>query len=457
MKKIIFTFSFLVLGAYTLCAQENHSQYFEEPFKSPQEVTETCLMCHEGVDKDIMKTRHWNWKGNSFTNSNGKQVTVGKQNIINNFCVALPSNWPRCTSCHISYGWKNNSFDFTNGNNIDCLICHDQTGTYKKTPTGAGMPDPTVDLLKVAQSVGKTSRNNCSVCHFNGGGGTGVKHGDMDGSMIHPTAEVDVHMGGMDFTCTDCHVTVKHKISGASHGSMAEGKNHISCMDCHDEKVHNRELLNRHIKTVACETCHIPTYARQEATKSWWDWSTAGQDIESELDEYGLPTYDKKKGDFVWSKNVMPEYYWTNGQANYYAFGDKIDATQVLELNVLKGTIKDPKSKIAPFKVMRGKQIYDAGNNYMVIPKLYGKGGYWSTFDWNSAAKLGMQSVNLPYSGSFNFVETAMYWPINHMVAPASEALKCTSCHSSKENKRMNWQALGYEGDPVTVGSRFKK
>ena len=33
---------------------------------------------------------------------------------------------------------------------IDCLVCHDTTGTYKKVPTGAGMPDPKVDLVAVA-------------------------------------------------------------------------------------------------------------------------------------------------------------------------------------------------------------------------------------------------------------------------------------------------------------------
>jgi hypothetical protein len=37
---------------------------------------------------------------------------------------------------------------------IDCLVCHDTTGTYKKTPTAAGMPDPKVDLVAVAKSVG---------------------------------------------------------------------------------------------------------------------------------------------------------------------------------------------------------------------------------------------------------------------------------------------------------------
>lgn len=35
-----------------------------------------------------------------------------------------------------------------------------------------------------------------------------------------------------------------------------------------------------------------------------------------------------------------------------------------------------------------------------------------------------------PYSGEFGFVETEMYWPITHMVAPAEQALDCESCHA---------------------------
>ena len=48
---------------------------------------------------------------------------------------------------------KYNSFDFTEAEAIDGLICHDQTATYKKGATTAGLPDPLVDLNAVAQSV----------------------------------------------------------------------------------------------------------------------------------------------------------------------------------------------------------------------------------------------------------------------------------------------------------------
>ncbi len=445
--KTLATLLFVLLFGGTLFAQEDHSEFIEGPFSTPQEVTETCLLCHDGIDKAIMKTRHWNWLGdNSF----------GKQNIINNYCVSLPSNWPRCTSCHIGFGWKDESFDFEDPNNIDCLICHDRSGSYKKTPTGAGMPDPAVDLVKVAQSVGKTTNRSCSVCHFNGGGGPGVKHGDLTASMNNPSPALDFHMGELGFSCSDCHAGENHMILGASHGSMSTGSNHMSCLDCHTEKPHKKKIVNDHISSVACETCHIPAFARAEPTLTKWDWSTAGQDKTIELDEFGKPTYDKKKGDFTWGKNVIPEYRWYNGKAEYYQMGHKIDPENVVEINKLSGNIYDESAKITPFKLMRGKQIYDTKNRYLITPKMFGEGGYWTVFDWNEAAEKGMAATNLEYSGQYNFVETIMYWPINHMVAPASQSLKCTACHSRKESKRLNWQALGYEGDPMRVGGRIK-
>jgi octaheme c-type cytochrome (tetrathionate reductase family) len=444
----------LMFVCLPLMGQEDHSEFIEGPFSSPQEVTETCLMCHEGLDQDIMKTTHWTWLGKEFVTETGVRMSVGKQNIINNYCISLSSNWARCTSCHIGFGWKDESFDLSDGNNIDCLICHDRTGTYKKSPTGAGMPDPSVDLVIVAQNVGRTSNVNCGSCHYYGGGGNGVKHGDLNESMNNPAPELDVHMGGAGLTCSDCHAGESHQILGASHGSLATGSNHINCMDCHGEDPHTKKVLNTHVRSVACETCHIPVFAREEPTITWWDWSTSGQNREAKTDEFGKPVYDKKKGEFLWKKNVVPEYHWHNGQADYYQMGETVDPYEKVPINSLSGSKEDPAAKITPFKVMRGKQIYDTDNNYLITPKLFGPDGYWTTFDWLSASEIGMAETKLPFSGKYGFIETEMYWPVNHMVAPAKKSLKCADCHTRKKTKRLDWKALGYEDDPMRAGGR---
>lgn len=437
---------FLLFTISSFVFSQSHKDLIEGPFTSPQEVTNTCLACHENAAKEVMATNHWTWLDEEAKTINGEVKKFGKKNIINNFCLAVPSNYPRCTSCHVGYGWKDANFDFTNEENVDCLICHDQSGSYKKIPTGAGIPDKSSDLLVAAQSVGKSTRKNCGICHFDGGGGTGVKHGDLDDSLYEPAPETDVHMGKLDFGCIECHQTNQHKIMGASHGSMAANQNHIYCTDCHEGEIHKYKTLDKHSQAVACETCHIPEFAKVQPTKVWWDWSLAGENRPEQKDEFGMEAYNKMKGEFKWAKNVIPTYQWYNGSANYYSQGDKIEPGKIVQLNKLNGSLKDPGAKIAPFKVMRGKQIYDSKNNYLIIPKLFGEGGYWKDYDWNLASQLGMKEVGLEYSGSFGFVETEMYWPINHMVAPKEKALKCQACHGSKG--RLDWKALGYSGDP---------
>lgn len=433
---------------------QDHSKFIRGPFEKPQDVTTRCLECHDVAD-EIMQTRHWKWRGEIIEDGQYQGKTLGKANLINNFCIAVTSNQPRCTSCHIGYGWEDESFDFTKAENIDCLVCHEQTGNYVKVPTGAGMPADTVDLVAAAQSVATPTRQNCGTCHFDGGGGTGVKHGDLDDSLYDPSPDLDVHMGGLGFHCEDCHSKNDHNILGASHASIAEGKNHFTCESCHKGDVHDKDILNSHLKSVACETCHIPKFAKVEPTKTWWDWSKAGEDRDVTVDENGKETYSKKKGEFEWEKNVTPVYAWYDGSAKYYLPGDAIDGN-VVKLNDLNGDITDPNSKIYPFKLMRGKQPYDPVKNYIIIPNLFGKDGYWNTYDWVSASKIGMEQAGLEFSGEVDFIETEMYWPLNHMVALADEAVNCIECHGVKEGKRVNLKAMGYEEDPMKTGGRFE-
>jgi len=440
---------FLIVPGY---AATDHGNFIKGPFRSGPDVTRKCLECHETDAREIMKTTHWTWSAKQEVN--GKIIDRGKKNTINNFCISVSGNWPRCTSCHIGYGWKDASFDFSDATKVDCLVCHDTTGTYKKNPKGAGMPKKGVDLVKVARSVGKPSRKNCGACHFYGGGGDRVKHGDLDSSLIDPGRDLDVHMSkdGAGMVCQDCHKTEDHQMKGTALVVTPGPKSHMDCIDCHTSKVHGESLLNKHAETVACQTCHIPTFAREFPTKVFWDWSTAGEDREPESDEYGMHTYHKKKGSFKWGKNIIPTYMWFNGTGGAYLLGDRIDPGEVTRLNWPNGDIRDRKARIHPFKVHRGRQIYDRKYKYLIAPKLFGKGGYWATYSWDSAARLGMKAVSLPYSGEYGFADTVMYWRINHMVAPADKALRCLDCHG--DNGRLDWKALGYRGDPLRTGGR---
>jgi octaheme c-type cytochrome (tetrathionate reductase family) len=302
-------------------------------------------------------------------------------------------------------------------------------------------------LLVAAKSVSWPTRENCGTCHFNGGGGNAVKHADMDQHLYYPSDELDVHMGGQDFQCTTCHQTTDHQISGRAISVSFDLENQIACTDCHAAQPHTDPRVNAHLDSVACQTCHIPLGSREDATKMEWDWSTAGQDRPESTHEYL-----KIKGSFVYENNVVPEYFWYKGIKDRYILGDLIDPSQPTLLNPLAGDINDPEAKIRPFKVHRAKQPYDTVHNYLLQPRTAGEGGFWTTFDWPSALLLGSQDVNMEFSGQYGFAETWMYWPLDHTVAPAEQALQCAACHG--ENGRLDWVALGYPGDPIEWGGR---
>jgi octaheme c-type cytochrome (tetrathionate reductase family) len=433
----------------------DHQGMIRGPLPDGQSVTRACLGCHPAAGGEMLASEHFTWLGQTTevpgTGGGGHLAPqrIGKRNLINNFCLSVESNWPRCTNCHAGYGWKDATFDFAKAENVDCLVCHEQTGTYRKGL--GGDPEQGVDLVRVAGSVAAPTRENCGTCHFAGGGGDAVKHGDMDGSLFFPRERIDLHMGRFGFVCTDCHRTEKHRIPGQSLSVSVTGKSRVACAGCHGEAPHASARLNEHTRAVACSTCHIPVMAVDAPTKMIWDWSTAGQDT-AVKDPH---RYTKEKGSFVYAKQLAPEYAWYDGTGDRYLKGDRIDdPAGIVPINRPRGSIRDANARIWPFKVNRGKQPYDAKLQHLLVAKTYGEGGFWSDFDWDKAIRLGSEAAGIAYSGSYGFVQTEMYWPLAHMVQPGARALQCTDCHG--DNGRMDWARLGYEGDPAFRGGRVR-
>ena len=445
----------------------DHTKFEElqQDFQSGPEVTAACLKCHTEAAKQVHHTKHWTWE---FLNPVTQQ-RLGKKNVINNFCTSVSSNQSFCSACHVGYGWKDDNFDFTSENSVDCLVCHDTTGKYKKLPGLAGHPnyktiewpphsgkfrEPT-DLKKIAQNVGKTSRDTCGACHFFGGGGDAVKHGDLDSSLKQPMRYLDVHMDadGLNFSCGKCHLSDAHEVSGSRYAPSAadekgallrgkdDGRNPTTCVACHGNEPHETSAkLNHHTDKIACQTCHIPEFARGHLpTKMSWDWSTAGRLGENGerlqiRNSAGMIAYDSKKGDFTFERYAIPEYVWFNGNIKYTLFGDRINGSDTVKINTFMGGPDDPDSRIWPVKVFRGKQPYDVGNQTLAVFHTAGDddAAFWKNYDWDKALKVGMASVGVEYSGQMEFVSTEMSWPITHMVAPKEDALTCAQCHNEQ-------------------------
>ena len=434
----------------------------DRDFDSGPEVTKACLSCHTEAAKQIHKTQHWKWE---FINPESKQV-LGKKHVINNFCTSVASNYAACASCHVGYGWRDDKFDFGVEENVDCLVCHDATGKYRKPggfaglpvtrdtefPPGSGKIVKGINLREIAHKVGPTKRTTCGACHFNGGGGDGVKHGDLDSSLEAPDKNLDVHMDakGLNFTCATCHQTGGHQVPGSRYAPTAMDKNpaHIrgkqettnpaTCQACHGQAPHKLARLNTHTTRIACQTCHIPAFARGGLpTKMSWDWSTAGKmgpdgKPMTVKNDDGYDTYMSIKGDFVWKENVKPEYIWFNGTVKYTLMGDKIEKSdKPVQINRFEGSADDGKSMIWPIKLFRGKQVYDPVNKTLVVTHLAGSDdtAFWKNMKWEKAVTTGMAAVHADFSGKVDFIETESMWPITHMVAPKEKALGCAECH----------------------------
>ncbi len=465
---VLFLSAVSVSFAVNASAGTDHSKFIKGPFKEGPEVTKTCLECHEKQATDFMKTSHWTWKGptKGFVRGYEKsKVEYGKTNMFNGFCVNVEGgpnqlNRGHCAECHPGYFWKDDKFDFTDKTKVDCLICHAQKGDYAREDHE--ISDFT-DLDAAAKSVALPTIKNCGSCHFAGGGDDGVKHGSLDRAMNTADKSLDVHMastekGGLGFTCQACHITKEHKISGAS-TQLATYEGRVNCEDCHKPKeLHKKSpnglIIDAHLNTVACQTCHIPAFGKGKPTLLSWDYSVVGKHLKLPPSE-GKSAIDDGRGSYVWAKNVLPAYRWYDGTVNRYMKGDKVkNLSKTVVMESPFGSVKQKEAKIYPFKVYFGNQPVDTEFLYLLTFNNFK--GLWEHKDWNRALADGPKGSGLPYSGKHKFIKTVSYIVQTHEVAPKKDALTCGDCHLG--GKRMDWKALGYKGDPMHMGGgRFKK
>ncbi|NNF98400.1 MAG: tetrathionate reductase family octaheme c-type cytochrome [Desulfobacteraceae bacterium] len=422
-------------------------QALNKNFATGAEITDACLSCHSEADAQFRESIHWTWL------ANGDREKGKAGYSLNNFCLSTNKLADEsCLACHPGWGTRREA--------INCLACHSRkTMNFEEAfedyqAFSVETDDESIEIAKeiqvsiqaAAQDIGRPVRDNCGSCHFYGGGGDGVKHGDLDSSLAKPSKSLDVHMGvdGQNFDCVRCHTTVSHHIAGrvyttpaASHRkSLVEDDlaAKITCESCHTATPHrDGSKVNDHTDKVACQTCHIPEFAREKPTKLSWDWSQAGKLKDGKpyktKDEFGQYDYMSIKGSMEWAKQVRPEYHWFNGSIRSLTLKDEITPGETVPVSRPVGGREDINSRIYPFKIHRGVQPYDTKTNRLLAPLLSGADGYWTTLDWQRALSTGMKAVDLEYSGDFEFVESTYVFPITHMVAPGEKALSCNDCH----------------------------
>jgi hypothetical protein len=294
----------------------------------------------------------------------------------------------------------------------------------------------------VSKRITMPRRTSCLRCHSGSGGGPNFKRGDIEYELAETDREFDVHMGvdGADMTCSECHAGENHRMRGRGvdlMGSDVAG-DRLSCADgeCHTAEPHGRELINRHTARIDCTVCHIPTFARVDATDMARDWST--------------PAYNDEKGKhtptFTMGTNVEPEIAWYNGTVKAQLPSAPIVKGEdgVVPMVVPQGSKDDPKARLFAFKVHRARLPVLTEQRWLLpinVEEFFADGDIDGAVRDAAHVMYGLEDID------YEWVEVKRYMGIFHEVRPADRALRCLDCHGP--DTRLDWAGLGYEADPL--------
>ncbi|MEJ2309162.1 MAG: hypothetical protein P8Z78_07580 [Gammaproteobacteria bacterium] len=277
--------------------------------------------------------------------------------------------------------------DFNQDGMLDAQIDTDGDGEpdvpLMMDTDGDGQPD--TPFTTVAQdrsveailSVGYTDEHSCLRCHEHAR--TGYKRATLflDGYDVHATATSGPFDGALN-QCTVCHSASQHKfvrghnvggdLAAADYPPPPPGEvldpddpTNVMCTTCHDpETLPTDDTIsgemsvhsNRHLKNIACETCHIPlsggiSYSVYgEGMHLSFGRNADGKDTKLISADH-MQAGDRADVDADYLAYKMPAtLVWFNGGSSFLA--------QTL---AAKGA---PNAMITPFKPMANGMVFDA-------------------------------------------------------------------------------------------------
>ena len=460
MRRAIAVLLFLMNFALWAAAQKSsHADFFEH-----YEGTKTCLACHQSEAESFFHSQHYQWRGTASHITNAQGQRLGKMNTINDFCTNPSANWigrvenkkgdvitRGCSACHAGLGLKP-SAEMTQQQleNIDCLQCHasgyrrdvyqNEKGAWEWRPI---LWENKEGLDSVAKRIGMPTRTTCLRCHANSGGGANYKRGDIEYVLANTTRDYDVHMGkdGANYDCIHCHQGGDHRVKGRGADLSANDmKETVRCGECHKTAPHQDADLNRHMSRIDCTVCHIPTFARTDATDMKRDWSKAVYNAEK----------DKYSADIKLETNVKPVYAWYNGNTKEQLLGQPLNRLPDGSVGMMipQGSRDDPSAKIYAFKLHKAKLPYLKDKGWILpiqVEEFFQTGALDKSIREASEHAYGVKNPD------YGWVDTTRYMGIYHGVRPHEQALHCKDCHGA--NGRMDWKALGYPADPNPSGA----
>jgi hypothetical protein len=340
-------------------------------------------------------------------------------------------------------------------------------------PTAA-MP---ITTEQAARTVHRTTRQSCLNCHAGAAGGDGTKRGDLSSALANPPVGLDMHMstaaGGASLSCSSCH-NVNGTDGKSSHRVRGRGLDlrandvttRFTCdsAGCHTATPHgnvtNGAALNRHTAKVACQTCHITSFAKVVngvglSTEIARDWQ-APHLTQTACNGRGgwLPNEVK-------AANVRPTYKWFDGTSRVSYVGESLAGMPTTPLNAAlaqaigvttgtpafvlghpNGAVNVTTAKIYPMKEHAGKLARHTANNRLVPHSTF---EFFRTGSFCRAVSVGLgrnpdvdcvagQLAAVP-SGA-DVVPVHTYQTINHGVDVSANALgaanRCGNCHTDR-------------------------
>lgn len=366
-----------------------------------QGSTMICKKCHPRSFLDIDSTVHVRLK--SRVNVQG---VTGEHGLITRFSPYWSSyavdNWAAliqpdnlsigCGKCHVG-GINTNEIPYSE---IDCLVCHAETYDMDKRMLvqDRGSLRWTHDTTSsAAYSVGSTVSRNCKRCH-------------KDYMALYRgtpfTSQQDVH-AVLGMQCTHCHTVINHRIARGNYVTDIWANDLPSvahaCIQCHINKRHKDNRINRHLKKLACEACHV----RSVAGLSMIDWTSPQKQEKNRL-------YSPYKEE---TDSIKPHFSWFNGD---------VEAT-----TKPVGSRRDSNSKLYPFKIIQSFIPVDPETQKPLPLSL---AVYYQTGNVTEAVMAAMEQRNEPWSGQWirqAYPPDGIYVQINHAVS--STGRPCNECH----------------------------
>jgi len=421
-----------------------------------------CLQCHTDKASEVVGSAHYTWEGATPYMVNGPKLQGKLKTAVNSYCGNIIGNWG-CASCHVGLGKRPDDTSLTaqqHLQNIDCLVCHQKDYLRKKDPvTGLMVPDTTNMLItmdKAVQTLHEPTRAACLTCHAKGGGGDNNKRGDL--SVAHGTTsdrKFDVHMAktGANLNCQECHTTDHHRIAGRGadlRQTDLDVKMNCSTSACHSGFASGKHpswetLGKKHFARVACQTCHISTFARNaadtladESTEIERDWS------EPEWSA-ALKRWEPK---IVRGSNLKPVYKFWNGTSWGYSLAE----TAALDPETGRfptarpvGDINSVGSKLFPFKYKTTVRPHSKrlGVLIPIDTKVYFAGAGATPTGVDASVKSSLKLMGHSETEPYEWGEDDTYQLITHEVMDSDKALKCENCHGPTATQ-MNLKKLGY-------------